>query len=373
MLQPIALEEQARELLKAGDFDQALQLADVAAAEGAPWVEDAYAEAAFLLIHGKSSCHAPTSHVQGIWRSFSMFLVPVGVLCKPLLHSVNKMIKIRTKINCSVSTNSRSCRASESELTPAGYRQRQSEASKRSSKKLLLFAELRFREAVDALLRCSTTAVQPGELFPLFPEYTQPWANRKLHARQHWGIHPPLTNLHTLIERLDQSGDNHSGATENGNSSVQDRMAAAARQCVADYLLEVGWPMPAGLQINVTVQASQLAVLLCAFISCNLLTTYACGGTACSLPKSQCIKSSCNQQVRQWEGAEALDGIDTLLVHLLADADSAAALESFAAAPNEVNSCSTPCPLPCSSVFQGPLAASVWHQGLLMERFVTAT
>ena len=41
-------------------------------------------------------------------------------------------------------------------------------------------------------------------------------------------------------------------------------------------------------------------------------------------------------QVRHWEGAEALDGIDTLLVHLLADADSAAALESFAAAPNEV-------------------------------------
>ena len=39
--------------------------------------------------------------------------------------------------------------------------------------------------------------------------------------------------------------------------------------------------------------------------------------------------------MRHWEGAEALDGIDTLLVHLLADADSAAALESFAAAPNE--------------------------------------
>ena len=54
MLQPIALEEQARELLKAGDFDQALQLADVAAAEGASWVEDAYAEAAFLLIHGNA-------------------------------------------------------------------------------------------------------------------------------------------------------------------------------------------------------------------------------------------------------------------------------------------------------------------------------
>lgn len=42
-------------------------------------------------------------------------------------------------------------------------------------------------------------------------------------------------------------------------------------------------------------------------------------------------------QVRHWEGAEALDGIDTLLVHLLADADNAAALESFAAAPNEAS------------------------------------
>ena len=108
-----------------------------------------------------------------------------------------------------------------------------------ASQELLLLAELRFREAVDALLRCSTTAVQPGELFPLFPEHTQPWANRKLHARQHWGIHPPLTDLHTLIERLDQSGNGHSRATENGTSSMHDSMAAAARQCVANYLLEV--------------------------------------------------------------------------------------------------------------------------------------
>ena len=53
-----------------------------------------------------------------------------------------------------------------------------------------------------------------------------------------------------------------------------------------------------------------------------------CGVWALTLPVAG--------QVRHWEGAEALDGIDTLLVHLLADADSAAALESFAAAPNEV-------------------------------------
>lgn len=40
-------------------------------------------------------------------------------------------------------------------------------------------------------------------------------------------------------------------------------------------------------------------------------------------------------QVRSWEGVEHLDGVDTLLVHLLAEAGAAWALESFAAGPNE--------------------------------------
>jgi hypothetical protein len=40
-------------------------------------------------------------------------------------------------------------------------------------------------------------------------------------------------------------------------------------------------------------------------------------------------------QVRHWEGVQQLDGVDTLLAHLLADAGSAAELEAFAAAPNE--------------------------------------
>ncbi len=61
------------------------------------------------------------------------------------------------------------------------------------------------------------------------------------------------------------------------------------------------------------------------------------------------VKCLVVKQVRQWEGAEALDGIDTLLVHLLADADSAAALESFAAAPNEVQPCTIYCGSPCSN------------------------
>ena len=56
----------------------------------------------------------------------------------------------------------------------------------------------------------------------------------------------------------------------------------------------------------------------------------------CTEKTFQTFQTSYLEQVRQWEGAEALDGIDTLLVHLLADAESAAALESFAAAPNGV-------------------------------------
>lgn len=101
-------------------------------------------------------------------------------------------------------------------------------------------AELRFREAIDALLRCSTNTVQPGELFPLFPEETRPWAGRKLHASQHWGIHPPLKDLRTLIARLDKPEAGLRRPAENGDAGVQQRVAAAARQCVADYLLEVG-------------------------------------------------------------------------------------------------------------------------------------
>ncbi|KAK9806735.1 hypothetical protein WJX72_000925 [[Myrmecia] bisecta] len=50
MYKPIALDEQAREMLRARNFDQALQLANICAADGAPWAETAFAEAAFLLL-----------------------------------------------------------------------------------------------------------------------------------------------------------------------------------------------------------------------------------------------------------------------------------------------------------------------------------
>ncbi|BDA48080.1 Transforming growth factor-beta receptor-associated protein [Coccomyxa sp. Obi] len=190
LLKPVALEDQARELLRACNYDQALCLAELCASEGAAWAEVAFAEAAFMLMQ-----------------------------------------------------------------------------------------ELRFREAMDALQHCSTLVVQPAELFPLFPEETQPWAAvaDRAPSRPRWGLHPPLIDLRSLV-RQRMAADAAAEPLENGaGDDAEQRLADAARQCVADYLLEV----------------------------------------------------------RQWEGVEHLDGVDTLLVRLLAAAHADWALEAFAAGPNE--------------------------------------
>ena len=73
LFQPIALDAQARELLRAGSFEQALALADTCAAEGAPWAETAFAEAAFLLMQGRlasaeAACMERTFHCSGSVR-----------------------------------------------------------------------------------------------------------------------------------------------------------------------------------------------------------------------------------------------------------------------------------------------------------------
>ena len=53
LLKPVALEDQARELLRACNYDQALRLAELCASEGAAWAEVASAEAAFMLMQGR--------------------------------------------------------------------------------------------------------------------------------------------------------------------------------------------------------------------------------------------------------------------------------------------------------------------------------
>lgn len=52
MYRPVALDDQAKELLRAGKYSDAIQLADTCSGEGAPWAESAFAQAAFLLLHG---------------------------------------------------------------------------------------------------------------------------------------------------------------------------------------------------------------------------------------------------------------------------------------------------------------------------------
>lgn len=51
LFQPIALDEQAKDLLRAGQYEQALNLANVCAADGAPWAETAFAQTALMLLH----------------------------------------------------------------------------------------------------------------------------------------------------------------------------------------------------------------------------------------------------------------------------------------------------------------------------------
>ncbi len=52
LYRPVALEEQARELLRRRDFEAALQLAAACVAQRAPWAEAAFAQAALLLMQG---------------------------------------------------------------------------------------------------------------------------------------------------------------------------------------------------------------------------------------------------------------------------------------------------------------------------------
>ena len=51
---PIALEDQAKQLLQAGNFSAALDLARRCSKQGAPWARMAFAQAGFMLLQGMS-------------------------------------------------------------------------------------------------------------------------------------------------------------------------------------------------------------------------------------------------------------------------------------------------------------------------------
>lgn len=147
-----------------------------------------------------------------------------------------------------------------------------------------LRAELRFREAMGALLRCSPATVQPAELLQLFPDVAlaldrPPTPPRAPHtpssngvhpasastgrgggsprsesasrgsssaaAAAQWGLAEPLPALGALVaraaaaEKLRRGGADANGGGGGGNGGTERRVALAAQQCIADYLLQV--------------------------------------------------------------------------------------------------------------------------------------
>jgi len=145
---------------------------------------------------------------------------------------------------------------------------------------LLLMHEGRFLEALVALEHCSPAAFQPAELFPLFPQYTKEWEPH--HSPLHWGMSGPVEALEKMIRkspllrRRHQSTDGN--AADTGANGSRDELIGAerlreAKQAIVQYLFR-----------------------------------------ARVLPE-----------------VSTLDGVDTLLMHLLIDLDAAQEAAAFAA------------------------------------------
>lgn len=86
LFQPIALDEQAKDLLRAGQYEQALHLAGICAADGAPWAETAFAETALLLLHGRLPLDINQTPLTLMCTLVTAPLV-LTLLCR--LHSLN--------------------------------------------------------------------------------------------------------------------------------------------------------------------------------------------------------------------------------------------------------------------------------------------
>ena len=60
----------------------------------------------------------------------------------------------------------------------------------------------------------------------------------RLHAKEHMGLHEPLTDLRALVQqRLSCSAEDM--PHQNGSASLEQRLVLAAQQCVAEFLLDV--------------------------------------------------------------------------------------------------------------------------------------
>ena len=91
LFQPIALDEQAKDLLRAGQYEQALHLAGICAADGALWAETAFAETALLLLHGRLSLDPRREQGKSILNT--LFFE-----CVELYLSINQRSKFRVNL-----------------------------------------------------------------------------------------------------------------------------------------------------------------------------------------------------------------------------------------------------------------------------------
>ncbi len=144
---------------------------------------------------------------------------------------------------------------------------------------LLLMHEGRFLEALVALEHCSPLAFQPAELFPLFPQYTKPWEPHP--SPLHWSLSGPLEALEAMsrkspllaARRYNYRNTASNGASSSGDDIVDKERLREAKQAIVQYLFR-----------------------------------------ARVLPE-----------------VSTLDGVDTLLMHLLIDLDAAQEAAAFAA------------------------------------------
>lgn len=77
------------------------------------------------------------------------------------------------------------------------------------------------------LEQCGPDALQPAQLFPLFPTYTAPWAQQAPSHKPYWALHAPLHSLETLISRKLGGG---AGSRHRHQQQQHGDAASASRQ-----------------------------------------------------------------------------------------------------------------------------------------------
>jgi Vacuolar sorting protein 39 domain 2 len=158
---------------------------------------------------------------------------------------------------------------------------------------VLLMHEGRFLEALVALEHCSPTAFQPAELFPLFPQYTEPWETHL--SPLHWSLSGPLEALEKMINKspllLRNRKQLRKAAAGGGGGGVSNATTSTSGNGTSD---------------EVVVDEERLKETKQAIVQ--------------YLFRARVLPEVWN-----------LDGVDTLLMHLLIDLNAAQEAAAFAA------------------------------------------